>query len=558
MAFNLADVLKNVSDSGTSREQIQYIPLSELAEDPNNFYQLSDIGALADNIALCGLQQPIRVRPFENGSYRIVSGHRRRAALEMLVADGYDQWKEAPCIVEADDASPTLQQLRLIYANANTRKMTPAEVSEQAEQVEKLLYQLKEEGYDFPGRMRDHVAEAVSVSKSKLARLKVIRENLDPSWADDWKSGALTESQAYALAQMPLSWQSIIKKDWPYAVNSLTADRLVRFRERFEQVAKIQCQYGLQLCEHTVTMMGNICKDNYTCYCSGCCFECDSLQTCKNCCPEAVNRKKELKAIAKKATMDAKQEQTERDRPGVEFAKTIWQRVGQARQHNGVSVEAVVKARGVSCYSSSYDDDKHRRLENGQGPYLPDAAICFGTDITARGLMNVRNVADALNCSVDYLLGRTEVPEVNTGIVPDSDTIAEPAENVSNSGTTWNTDNPEEEGDYLLILKDHYRVELKYEPWHWDGSEWKAEGYGSFYPDIDGDIIGWVPLPTPPKQKTDSALNESCITGMSPSGHCGAAAYCSNEHTCCLQCSEKCNSRCGWIEDAEAFAENEE
>lgn len=41
------------------------------------------------------------------------------------------------------------------------------------------INELKEEGVEFPGRMRDHVAEACKVSKSKIARLKVIREGLD-------------------------------------------------------------------------------------------------------------------------------------------------------------------------------------------------------------------------------------------------------------------------------------------------------------------------------------------------------------------------------------------
>mgnify|MGYP006898665938 CR=1 FL=1 len=57
----------------------------------------------------------------------------------MLAQDNPERWSEIPCIVEADDASPALQQLRLIYANANTRKMTDAEISEQAQQVEKLI-----------------------------------------------------------------------------------------------------------------------------------------------------------------------------------------------------------------------------------------------------------------------------------------------------------------------------------------------------------------------------------------------------------------------------------
>ena len=92
MAFNLGDALKGVSYPDTGREQIEYIRLERIEEDPNNFYQLSDIDQLAANIELCGLQQPIRVRPIEGTDrYMIVSGHRRRKAIEMLAVSRYDE-----------------------------------------------------------------------------------------------------------------------------------------------------------------------------------------------------------------------------------------------------------------------------------------------------------------------------------------------------------------------------------------------------------------------------------------------------------------------------------
>ena len=203
MAFSLADMLKDVSDSGTGREQIEYIRLDLIDSDDNNFYQLSDIEGLADNIAFAGLQQPIRVRKNpDNDRYTIISGHRRRAAIELLAEEEPEKWREVSCIVQRDGGSPALQQLQLIFANSSTRKLTPAEISEQTVQVEKLLYQLKEEeGYEFPGRMRDHVAQVVGVSKSKIARLKVIRENLVPSWHRRFAENKLNESTARPLAE---------------------------------------------------------------------------------------------------------------------------------------------------------------------------------------------------------------------------------------------------------------------------------------------------------------------------------------------------------------------
>lgn len=43
-------------------------------------------------------------------------------------------------------------------------------------------------------------------------------------------------------------------------------------------------------------------------------------------------------------------------------------------------------------------------------------------------------------------------------------------------------------------------------------------------------------------------MNERCITGLSLSGQCGAAAYCNNGYSCCAKCPEDCNIRCGWLD----------
>ena len=487
--FDLASILKGVSDSDTGREQIEYIPLTELDEDPDNFYQLSGIAELADNIALCGLQQPIRVRQKEGGRYVIVSGHRRRAALEMLVADGYDHLSKAACIVERDEVSPALQQLRLIYANAATRKMTAAETAEEAERVTNLLYKLQEEGYVFPGRMRDHVAQAMSISKTKLARLKVIRENLDASWVDDWKEGKLNESQAYALAQMPPFWQSIIKEKWGFSIGSLYADTIDKFRKRFEDVQDISCQHGLTVCEHTVTMMQkNVCQD-WCAPCTGCCFDCDRLQNCKNCCPEAAGKKKELKDISKKANHDAKREQEERDRPGAEFARMVWDRIGKARERSGTSVKDIVFARGESFYNEFCDDPKQKRMENGEGDYSPNSTVSFGYNLRASDVMHIVSVADVLKCSVDYLLGRTDDRESHLSVPTENDYV-------SNSGTVMRTGNPPEEGTYLLMLQDR-DCEPRYEKWKWDGDNW-VDWSGPLDPYLGGEPKAWMPMPKLP------------------------------------------------------------
>lgn len=214
--FKLAEMLGDVSklDTGIEgREQIQYIDIVRLHGDPKNFYSISGVEELAANIELVGLQQPLRARPDPDnaGRYIISSGHRRFAALRLLVDEGKTQFAMVPCIVEEGEESEALRELKLIYANSDTRAISGADLTRQAERVEMLLYQLKEEGHEFPGRMRDHVAEACKVSASKLARLKVIRTKLlEPRFVEEWEAGDLKEQSAYALAQMPPIMQATI------------------------------------------------------------------------------------------------------------------------------------------------------------------------------------------------------------------------------------------------------------------------------------------------------------------------------------------------------------
>lgn len=216
MAFNITDVLGSVSKANPGQEQIVYIKLELLDPDPDNFYTLEGIEDLADNISLIGLQQPIRIRPGKDGHYIVVSGHRRRAAI-MLISHGDTDNAHmfdggVPCIIDNDECSPAMRELRLIYANSATRVMTPAEVSKQAERIEAILYQLSEEGVEFKGRMRDHVAKACAVSKSKIARLHAIRNNMVPELLEEFDAGRLNESVAYRISQEKAAVQHELAK----------------------------------------------------------------------------------------------------------------------------------------------------------------------------------------------------------------------------------------------------------------------------------------------------------------------------------------------------------
>lgn len=411
-----------------SREQIEYLDIDLLDDDPRNFYELSGLDELAANIDLLGLQQPLRVRPSqEPGRYIIVSGHRRRAAVRHLVEDGRGELRDIPCIVDRGYASAALQELRLIYANSDTRKMTSADIGRQAERVEELLYQLKEEGYEFPGRMRDHVAEACKVSKSKLSRLKVIRENLEESWRIGYEKGKLAESAAYGLAQMPQARQRVIydglAKQGKYP-NAVSENCVKSYGDALAAVDKIDCQtYAHGPCTNRDAMRKRVMAGSpysYN-YCRQCCMDCTELARCKYACPMLADRVKVLKKDAKARRQQEQQAKAALDQSDVEQIKALWRRFAAARAAAGKTMEECFETVGMFGPESFITErEKFERLE---GAFMPGTPLPYGYNSSLHDVRKYVKLADLLGVSLDYLLCRTDAPEGPASAQPEGQLV---------------------------------------------------------------------------------------------------------------------------------------
>ena len=212
--FSVCDYIKpeDVSKLDTEATAISFIPRERLLQNVKNFYDMSSIDELADSIALNGIIEPIIVRPVRDGSgdYRIISGHRRLLAICELAKDEPERWARVPAIIR-EPASDILEELLLIEANRATRVMSSADTMRQAERYRELLAELKRQGVEIPGRLRDAVAEAMQISASRLARLDVIRKNLSPEWMEAFETGSLSESAAYELARLPQEQQASVR-----------------------------------------------------------------------------------------------------------------------------------------------------------------------------------------------------------------------------------------------------------------------------------------------------------------------------------------------------------
>lgn len=419
--LNLGDVLRGaaVSNSDTAR-QMEYIDIDLIDEDPRNFYELRGLDELAANIELCGLQQPLLVRSNPEAPDRviIVSGHRRRAAIRKLVDGGREDLRRIPCLREVESSSKALQELRLIFANSDNRNLTSAEISKQAEQVTKLLYELKEEGVEFSGRMRDHVAEACKVSKTKIARLQVIRDHLAEPWRERYENEKLVEATAYELAQMPEKHQTIIYEELSQksgSLNYLYAHEIDNYGKRMAEVDKLTCEQSMGQkfpCSNREAKLRQIVKKGYqwdSC-CSRCCAKCDKLTTCKAACPmlgEQIAAAKEAAKTTRKAAKDAKAEQ---DQPIIEERTKIWRRMAEARKAAGLTVSQCLEAERIYITQSLLKD--WPALESGEKKIQSSTDLPFYGKCPLDGVHGLVGLADRLGCSIDYLFCRTDVREM--------------------------------------------------------------------------------------------------------------------------------------------------
>lgn len=474
--------IKPVSNSDHGGpEQIEYIDIDLLDSDQRNFYQLTDIDELADNIQLCGLQQPIRVRAGESGRYTIVSGHRRRAALAQLVDAGLDQFRRVPCIRETDDASPALQELRLIFANSNTRKLTSAEIGEQAERVEALLYQLKEEGYTFPeGRMRDVVAAACNTHGSKLARIKVIRERLLSNLRPAWERGDIPEQAAYALAQFPADMQARIAGAFSPLPTGSTLETLLRlYKDRgYRWEPCMTCPDG-KVCKRGDAFLRHDADALVYETCGGktCCLDCrratEECYACDNACSKAKAKRKEKldakKADAKKAT-EKHQRKLERE---LQISAARLARAADAAELPDTATAI------WSRYGGGYTVGKLRKFASGdfQGEHV------WVNELEPENIYNVDKTAKALHCSADYIVGLTD--ELTPPTLPEGQLMI--------AGWMPGSTTPAEPGEFAAYV-DLGNGKLLKRFFDWDGQHWMMPG-GI---EAQAPVAWWMRLPPVP------------------------------------------------------------
>jgi len=412
--FAIADYINPGDVSNLDRpadgEKIVQIPISEISENEMNFYDTSDVGELENSIALNGLLEPIIVFSHTEADvkkYRIISGHRRFKAFSALAADDPEKYKAISAIVREPPKNKTVEELMLIEANRATRVLSSADTMRQAERYKALLVELKEQGVEIPGRLRDVVAEAMQISASRLARLEVIRKGLCPELMTDFEAGRLNESSAYATAQrLPQSKQLMFKRMLQDNNSDMTEWRAKGAAAVCENCEKLKCKHDGKACCHVDERLKLYAKNSYiSCsYTPQCCENCSSLPTCVASCVRAEAKKKVLRADKKAKNKEEKDLiQAEKDNL-LNLADTMWTREARARNEGEVEVSEIVNILKAD-YFMYIDDEKLATCEAENPLKARDYQL-----MAKLPAYMLRELAKTLGCSADYLLGLTDEP----------------------------------------------------------------------------------------------------------------------------------------------------
>lgn len=393
--FDLAALAREQMGAGMAQtvESIREITLDDIDANEANFYAKSNLDDLAANIELVGLIQPVAVKPGEGGRWTLIDGERRYQAVKLL------GWKAIRAVVHRP-ASSVMEELMLISANMQQRKMTGADLSQQAERYTECLADLKRSGVNIPGRLRAAVAEAFGVSESRIAKLAAIRANLIDELLAKFDAGELNESAAYSLSKLDRACQLVfvehpeLCQGWRIEVVALGAKTITA--AECPDVGESTC---LARRTETVAAAGYV-----KCH-AGCCLGCPQLRLCGGGCAAAKAKAEELNADFERtqAELAAKREGMKANISAgyaaqraarVKEADEQWTRFKTLREAAGVPLDEAARALGL-------DADDLQAAEGREDGYIdPDEPL---TELAAGGVMDA---AALLGTDVYALTGR--------------------------------------------------------------------------------------------------------------------------------------------------------
>lgn len=200
MAMKMFDNL-NAIVANTLTDSIKMIDIDELHESTDNFFNVERIDEFAETIlGQGGVKDNLIVTPLETGGYEIISGHRRKAAVQYLLDKGEDVSRYLPCLVQ-EYSNDSDKKIDLVLMNISTRQISDSELWQSYETLNAILKEKKDSGEKF-GRIRDKLSELLGVSPAQVGKIQNIENNAIDEVKEAVQNGDITISTANEIAKL--------------------------------------------------------------------------------------------------------------------------------------------------------------------------------------------------------------------------------------------------------------------------------------------------------------------------------------------------------------------
>ena len=524
--FSALDMLSKRSlPERKEKQAIIYKDPRELVPTQENFYTTKNISKLKASIKITGyLMQPILIENVD-GKDKVLAGHRRRLCCIELIEEGDTRFEKVPCMYAAEinvsedkeltpeqreAITPFLRQFKVIQAN-NYRDKNDWERMQEALEMEKIVKGLKEK-VGITGTVRENLKELLGVSNAQFGRYKNNSNHLLEELMEEVQDGEINISVADAAASLEPELQKLA--------------------------------YEMYMKNKILTL--------------------PDIQLLKD--RQALNADIPGQMTIEQAT---RQQKPAEDETPIPVELQIERFFDSLKKNTTARIRNGDKLMGTKMISMLYCYVKHRNgYLNYQGH--PDR-ITFNPDSPEEKEMTWQELTEELirrySTKKPVKMTTIDAPEAVVTLTESAavkafceaypkklKTImrlcrrckdnAEAAKAVqmdfapggfsSSSGSNVNYSFMSFTAG-LEIEVNSEKVSMKYGRLIVEAKNL----YDPFSSEFDIE-------PKKPEVKDDGGPAK-CITGQSESGLCGAAAYCDKKYTCCSQCPDDCNSRCGWI-----------
>lgn len=214
-AFDITTILnaktrQQAAETGDGYTTIK-LNYKDIVITKHNKYSMEEISELATGIHMAGeLQQPL-VLGRVGEEYWLVSGHRRHAAIDMLVQEGEEQFAEVECRYKP--MTETEFRMELLIGNTFNRKPTDYDKMIEAQEWKELLTQMKKEGTFKPekgSRTRDYIAAIMGEATGTIGTLQQINNNATEAVKEQLAAGTMNMTAAAEASKLPEEDQNAI------------------------------------------------------------------------------------------------------------------------------------------------------------------------------------------------------------------------------------------------------------------------------------------------------------------------------------------------------------